>query len=571
MRKKVFFKTIFPLITAFFLAAIFFISYNHYLLDRSLVNLRVSLRQVRGASTIEDLRKVRGVLEDTFLYEITREDFNFASVLKIEASSQIAQEVSKSGQLQDLKSLLEEAIEGKTAQRPAFLSHLDDFLINILPRGRRREEERLNFEIKKVEDSLFLYRGQELQQQYLKLVRLSVRIMDWEKVLNYSGRAISIDPGSDPAYLAAFYKGIAYKFQGDFDRAADVFKRLGERVAGNWNLFVSYQQADSLYQGGAKEEALKLFENLSERASYSQIGRVAEFRKQYIYSYDDHLSDIEKAEEAKERLREVRPVKIIREPKADLIERADSERAGFFAVDFKIEEGFESYLEEGFAFLRDAYFSDSEIEREELSLQALSKFRNSKIRQEHTGYLHIGKAIGFEFLNNHPKAKIHLERALDHSPANFIILQYAAYIYYRFGLIDKAINTYNNVVLANPESYLIRYNLATLFLIKDDLNQAEINLRMVIQQNPRFVSAYNNLAYVLWRKREYGEAEQKLKVAIGLDPNYIDPHYNLGVIYYNLGDYSKAVDQFSKVERIDRNYRKVDNYLRDARRALRSR
>lgn len=571
MRKKVFFRTGLPLISAFVLAVIFFISYNHYLLDRSLANLRVSLREVKGARTLEDLRRVRNVLDNTFLYEITRDDFDFASALRIEASAQIVQEASQSGQLQDLKSLLEETIQDRADERPAFLARLDNFVLNIFPQEKREEEKALKSEIKRIEGRLFRYQGQELQQQYLRLVRLCVRAMDWDKVLEFTGSVKNIDPESDAAYLAGFYEGVAYKFQGDFEQAAAVFQRLGERLAGNWNLFVSYQQADSLYQAGAKEEALKLFESLSERAPVSEIAKVAEFRKRYIYLYDQDLSDARRAREAQERLKEVRDIKIEEEPKADVIERAEPERIDFFESDFQVEELPESYLEEGFALLRQAYFTDSEAKREELSLRALDKFRASEVRKEHKGYLHIGKALSFEFLNNHQEAKAHLQKALNYSPVNFIVLQYAAYVYYRLGLIDRAIRTYNNVVLANPTSYLARYNLATLYLIKDDLSQAETNLRLAIRNNPRFTPAYNNLAYVLWRRREYGEAEEKLRAAVNLDPNYIDAHYNLGIIYYNLGDYSKAIDHFSKVEEIDESYRRVIMYLNDARRALRSR
>ncbi len=96
MQKKVFIKHFLPLIIAFGLAFIFFSSYNHYLLDNTFANLKVSLRQLEEAQDIEQAKGVKDILSDAFLIEMTKGNFDLslageAEELKKDTSPKAAQ------------------------------------------------------------------------------------------------------------------------------------------------------------------------------------------------------------------------------------------------------------------------------------------------------------------------------------------------------------------------------------------------------------------------------------------------------------------------------------------------
>ncbi|MFO8052576.1 MAG: tetratricopeptide repeat protein [Candidatus Omnitrophota bacterium] len=571
MKGNIFFKTILPLIIAFVFAGIFFLSYNHYLLDKSLANLRLSLKDVENAKTTQDIQKVKNILDDTFLSEITKDDFDFASVLKIEASSQISKEITEGGQIQDLKNVLQEVVDVKTEEKSFLVSKVNEFLVNIFPQKREENQKLIQDKIKKIKEDPFRFKGKALQKQYLKLVKNYLKMKDWQSSLDYIGKIEKINSKNMIAYRAKFYKGIVYKFQGKFKQASSIFNKLKKDLTGKWDTFVSYQEADSLYQSGQKEKAMQIFENISRTEPYSKIGKVAQFRKKYIYSYDRDLRDMEKAKEVQEQLKEAKAIEL-EEIKVggETGEKVEETVTETFDLDLETEDKGQSYLKEGFKFLREAYFAQNKEKITEWSALALDKFEASQVKKSYQAYLHIGKALGFNFLGNNQQAQQEIKKALEASSANPIVLQYAAYIYHRMGLIDESINAYQRVLLKNPEFYLIRYNLATLYLIKGDLSKARSNLIRVIENRPSYAPAYNNLAFVLWDQNEYGEATKNLKIATSLDPDYVDAHYNLGIIYYNLGAYRKAVEEFEKVKELKGDYRQVFKFLYQAKKILRS-
>ncbi|UCG34884.1 MAG: hypothetical protein JSW17_05170 [Candidatus Omnitrophota bacterium] len=88
-KKKIFLKNILPLIITCVAALIFFLSYNHYLLDKTLANLKISLKELEAADNLELARAVKGILDDTFIMEVAKEELDVASLAKMEFSGQI--------------------------------------------------------------------------------------------------------------------------------------------------------------------------------------------------------------------------------------------------------------------------------------------------------------------------------------------------------------------------------------------------------------------------------------------------------------------------------------------------
>ena len=66
---------------AFLAAGVFFIGYNNYLLDKTLSNLKVSLKQLDKEKGQRIAESVRDILDDTFIMEIARKDLDASTLV----------------------------------------------------------------------------------------------------------------------------------------------------------------------------------------------------------------------------------------------------------------------------------------------------------------------------------------------------------------------------------------------------------------------------------------------------------------------------------------------------------
>jgi hypothetical protein len=184
--KKIF-RHFIPVIIAFLGAFVFFLGYNHYLLDSSLANLKISLNDLEAAKSLNDVKRITGILDDSFLNELAKGDFDLTFAVKLELSQQmveqelktqaqtkeytvklssatnidfsavIAEKISKDSQVGDIKHFITKAIDKKISGRPALINLLDNIAIKLFPGVRRVNEASLKSQIAKMERSLSRY------------------------------------------------------------------------------------------------------------------------------------------------------------------------------------------------------------------------------------------------------------------------------------------------------------------------------------------------------------------------------------------------------------------------------
>jgi tetratricopeptide (TPR) repeat protein len=125
--------------------------------------------------------------------------------------------------------------------------------------------------------------------------------------------------------------------------------------------------------------------------------------------------------------------------------------------------------------------------------------------------------------------------------------QEIAFCYYYLGIIDKALEYFQDVIDFDPFDANAWFNKGVVYSYNGQLLKANVcyDYALAVDED-NFLSHYNkghNLA-VMGKLLEAIECYQK---ALALSPNDEDTLYNLGSLYADSGNYIAAIDTFTKV------------------------
>ncbi len=87
-------------------------------------------------------------------------------------------------------------------------------------------------------------------------------------------------------------------------------------------------------------------------------------------------------------------------------------------------------------------------------------------------------------------------------------------------------------------------NLATAYLEKGRLADAERVYKLTLSIDPDYGAAYNGLGVIAIQKQDTETARGYFEKAVQLDPELVDADLNLGLIYKMAGDRKRARDYF---------------------------
>lgn len=565
------FKHFFPLIISFTCAVIFFLVYNSYLLDKSLANLKISLKELNTATNFEEVREITALLNDSFLSDLTKGDFDLAFAVKMDVSKQLTDQVEKESQRQtanyvtrlssasdidfsavisekiaqetqisDIKHFVQEAIDKRISDRPLILTALDNIVVNLFPKRRKDNPNAVKDKIGKIKATLTKYKGKDLQEKYIDIGKLYLSIKHWNEAKEYFDKSLEIDSENNFGIKARFFLGILFKSKKDYRNAIAIFDALEGKLPKEWKSFVKYQKADCFYQIGEIKKAAALFEQLYNDDPSQEIPQLSQFRAAYTYLYD--LKDPLRAQEAFRKLQKEHPTLRI---SAYISHKIDPDMAW-------------QYCKDGFRLLEEGYRSSSVDKYEE----SLTKFEAASKIAHNYSVAYMGKALTFYFLGDKEKAIKEGITAQQADPSNDEVVANLGFIYFNAGMADKAIEQYIKAIRINPFSEIYQYNLGTLYIKKKEYNKAERYFRAAIKLNPKYSYAYNNLSYIFWSQGRLHEARENLRKAISLDKNYLDAQYNLGVIYYALGSYEEAQMEFNLTDKLQQNFKRTQWYLK---------
>ena len=126
---------------------------------------------------------------------------------------------------------------------------------------------------------------------------------------------------------------------------------------------------------------------------------------------------------------------------------------------------------------------------------------------------------------------------------------------------QRATRAYSRTLKLNPDSTLVRYQLARLYAAQGQNREAIAEFEQLMQREPHVPEYPTRLADLLIQFEQgtsmalgqtdrLAEAEKLLRRSIALDPKAAHPHWSLGMLYARQGRYAEAVPLFEHLLQI---------------------
>jgi len=106
---------------------------------------------------------------------------------------------------------------------------------------------------------------------------------------------------------------------------------------------------------------------------------------------------------------------------------------------------------------------------------------------------------------------------------------------FQHGYLDAAAESFKQVIAAKPDDAEAHYNLGTLYLRKNDLNEARVYLEQTVKLRADYPEAWNNLGMIAGQESQLDEAIRCFNRSLQIRPDYVTALLNLGNIYRRQG------------------------------------
>ncbi len=126
---------------------------------------------------------------------------------------------------------------------------------------------------------------------------------------------------------------------------------------------------------------------------------------------------------------------------------------------------------------------------------------------------------------------------------------------------QRAARAYSRTLKLNPDSTLVRYQLARLYAAQGQNREAIAEFEQLMQREPHvpeyparladlLIQSEQGTSMTLGQTTQLAEAEELLRRAIALDSKIAHPHWSLGMLYARQGRYAEAVPLFEHLLQI---------------------
>ncbi|MEQ1945655.1 MAG: tetratricopeptide repeat protein [Bryobacteraceae bacterium] len=119
--------------------------------------------------------------------------------------------------------------------------------------------------------------------------------------------------------------------------------------------------------------------------------------------------------------------------------------------------------------------------------------------------------------------------------------------------INQAANDLQSLVTKSPDNHLLRFNLATAHLAKNDVEQARLQLEAAIKIRTDFIAARQLLARIFLGKGDSARALKEADEIIALSKNDLQAHLIRSSALLGIGDKSKAQEELATIDKISPN------------------
>jgi Flp pilus assembly protein TadD/peroxiredoxin len=111
---------------------------------------------------------------------------------------------------------------------------------------------------------------------------------------------------------------------------------------------------------------------------------------------------------------------------------------------------------------------------------------------------------------------------------------------FQHGYLDQAADSFRQVAAANPGNAEAFYNLGTLYLRKNEKEEAKKFLDQTVKLKPDYPEAWNNLGMIAAQQNDTERAIQNFRHSLEQRPNYVTAMLNLGNLFRRQGNISEA-------------------------------
>lgn len=180
--------------------------------------------------------------------------------------------------------------------------------------------------------------------------------------------------------------------------------------------------------------------------------------------------------------------------------------------------------------------------------QAIQYYEQAiKLDPSVAGQAYFRLGIGYAQRKKLQSAITYLEKAVEHSPNESLILMNLANAYMSVGQFEKATSTYIKMTQLEPTAAWPHFNLANIYMQREMFPQAIESYKRVIELDPtKFRSIYMQLGYAYQKVQAYGDAVGAYGQALEKDPKSFAAAYNMGICYFRLNNMDLAIDAYRK-------------------------
>jgi tetratricopeptide (TPR) repeat protein len=111
---------------------------------------------------------------------------------------------------------------------------------------------------------------------------------------------------------------------------------------------------------------------------------------------------------------------------------------------------------------------------------------------------------------------------------------------FQHGYLDAAATSFEQVIAQKPDDAEAHYNLGTLHLRRNDLEQARHYMEQTLKLRANYPEAWNNLGMIAAQQGQPDEAVRDFQESLSQRPNYAIASLNLGNLYRRQGAFDKA-------------------------------
>jgi tetratricopeptide (TPR) repeat protein len=123
--------------------------------------------------------------------------------------------------------------------------------------------------------------------------------------------------------------------------------------------------------------------------------------------------------------------------------------------------------------------------------------------------------------------------------------------FFQHGYLEAAAASFQQVIAEHPENPEAYYNLGTLNLRRNDLQQARQYLEQTVKLRPVYPEAWNNLGMIAAQQGQSEEAIRNFQQSLSQRPNYAIALLNLGNLYRRQGAFDKAQTLLDRAREIE--------------------